>query len=72
MKVDREIVARGAKPPAERHVRPKPGQSAAARRHDHVVEMWIPGDDRRRGRLHEIGDARIRKAIANAREWPAS
>jgi hypothetical protein len=61
MKVDRQIVAVSPKPHAECDIAEDAPEAAGSRGHDHVVEMWIVEDDRRRRRFDEIRDVRVGK-----------
>ena len=64
VEIDGEIEAHRAEPPAERDVADEPARPADARRDDDFVQMRIALDDRRGGRLDDVGEVRVGKSIA--------
>jgi hypothetical protein len=60
VQVEREIETRPPQPPRQRDVRDDPFHPARPRHHDHLVEMRIVPDDRRRIRLDQVGEPRLR------------
>ena len=58
----RSAARRSRRPSARSASRPR--DARAARRDDHLVEVRVVGDDRRRGRLDEIGEVRVGKSLA--------
>ena len=63
MKIDGEVVALRAQPPAEREIAEPSARAAAARRDDHLIQMGIAGDDRRRRGLDDVAEMRVRKPL---------
>ena len=59
MQVEHEVVPVTPEPAAEREVVPDAPPAAGARCEDDVVQCRVVTDDRRRGRLDEIGQVRI-------------
>ena len=66
MKINGHVVRRGAQAADERDVVANPGEPAATRRDDDVVEVWISGDDRRGRRFDDVSDVGGGKMLAQA------
>jgi hypothetical protein len=64
VKIDREVEAHPAQPPAEREVGRQTAEPRTSRRHEHLTEVWIGRDDGCGGRLDEVGETRARKVAA--------
>ena len=61
VQIDDEVVPRAPQPPCEPQVGCDPRHPARPRRDDHLIEVRVACDDRRRRRLHQIREMRIRK-----------
>jgi hypothetical protein len=62
VKIDREIVTFAAQPQTEGDIRQRAAHARRPRRDDHAIEMRVIGDNRRRRRLNDVGEVRVRKA----------
>jgi hypothetical protein len=61
VKIDREVVTVRAELAAEREVRGEPARPVEPLRNQDAIEMGIVHDDRRRGRLDDVGEVGVWK-----------
>jgi hypothetical protein len=64
VEVDREIVMLAPQSPSEGDIREQPGETAAPRHDDDLVEVRVAGDDRSSCGFDEVSEVRIRKPAA--------
>jgi hypothetical protein len=65
MKIDRHVVPAGAEPSRKPEVVANPRQALTAGRDDDVVEVGVPGDDRRGGGLDDVSDVSVRIPLSH-------
>jgi hypothetical protein len=64
VKVDGEVVALCAQSARESEVAQQAAHAGGARRDDDLIQMRVVDDDRRRGRLDDIAEMRVRESAA--------
>ncbi len=66
MKINGHVERGSTQAADEGDVVANPGEPSATRRDDDVVEVWIPGDDRRGRLFDDVSDVRRGKMLAQA------